>query len=134
MVVERLLMAIALFSVGVVVFQLYTRRQRQQAAHLAATDPLLAKVSATLPTVVYFYTPTCAPCTFQQSPALDRLAVEVGGEVQIVRVDASKQVEDAERWGVLTVPTTFVIGAGGKTNAINYGFAPIEQLKTQLAA
>jgi hypothetical protein len=47
-------------------------------------------------------------------------------------VDASAQPEVAQEWGVLSVPTTFVIDASGKPRFVNHGVANAEKLIQQL--
>jgi thioredoxin-like negative regulator of GroEL len=74
----------------------------------------------------------CAPCKTQQTPALARLQTELGDALQVVQIDATEQPEAAERWGVFSAPTTFVLDARGITQAVNYGVAGADKLRQQL--
>ncbi|MBL8130751.1 MAG: thioredoxin family protein [Anaerolineae bacterium] len=127
--IERLLIAFALLIVGYAVYQLYVRAQL---ARPAQGDPLLAGVPNGVPIILYFTTPMCIPCRTVQLPALNRLQQEV--PVSVVRVDATEQPEAADRWGVISAPTTFIIDSAGKTHAVNHGVADFEKLKRQLSS
>jgi thioredoxin 1 len=132
--IERLIAAAVLLVLGYLAYRLMIRRQKQQVAALAPLDPLLSGIRAGVPTIVYFTTPSCIPCKTQQAPALKRLQDELGDRVQIVRVDATEQPDAAQRWGVFSAPTTFVISECGETLAVNHGVADAQKLHKQLRA
>jgi protein-disulfide isomerase-like protein with CxxC motif len=56
----------------------------------------------------------------------------LGDEVQIIEVDASKRVDLANEWGVMSVPTTFIIDKNGQPRKINQGVTRAEKLLEQL--
>jgi hypothetical protein len=74
--------------------------------------------------VVLFTTPSCADCATQRA-LLDG--------VRVIEVDASARPGVATRFGVLTAPTTAVLGPDGGVKAVNHGFAGPEKLAAQLA-
>jgi len=82
--------------------------------------------------IVYFTTPTCAPCKTIQRPALESLKKELGERLQIIEVDASQRPDLAQDWGVLSVPTTFVIDSTGNPRHVNHGATSAEKLTNQL--
>jgi thioredoxin 1 len=84
--------------------------------------------------VLYFTTPDCLVCKTAQKPALQRLEAELAGAVQIVEIDATVETSVADYWGVLSVPTTFVIDANGQPRSINHGLTSKEKLQHQLEA
>ncbi|MCH7587825.1 MAG: thioredoxin family protein [Chloroflexi bacterium] len=86
------------------------------------------------PAILYFTTPDCIPCKTIQQPALDRIANIYGNRVQIIKVDATIQPKLADAWGVLSVPTTFIIDAKGRPRGVNHGPAGEKRLKSQLQA
>jgi thioredoxin 1 len=131
MPVERTLLTLALLALGAVMIWLVQSRLKRRASRLAQHDHLLAPYLGQA-AIVYFYSAACVPCRTLQGPALDRLARELGDRIQIVRVDAEADPEAAMRWGVLTAPTTFVIGADGRTRAVNHGYTSETVLKRQL--
>ena len=49
------------------------------------------------------------------------------------KIDASSQPDLASQWGVLSVPTTFVIDAQGNPRYVNHGVAPLDKLQRQFA-
>lgn len=81
------------------------------------------------PYVLYFSGPNCTICRTHQEPALSRLE-----GVSVEKVDAVERADLARRFSVYTVPTTVVIGADGRAQAVNYGYAPVEKLRKQLQA
>ena len=85
-----------------------------------------------IPTILYFTTPQCAPCQRQQRPAISRLLDELGDGVQVIEVNALEQPDAADRWGVLSVPTTFVLDGRGRPQDVNYGVAATDKLKRQI--
>lgn len=85
------------------------------------------------PAILYFTTPHCQPCKTIQRPALARLAGLVGDAVTVIQVDAQERPDLAEAWGVLSVPTTFLIDSSGEPRGVNHGTASAEKLLGQLA-
>jgi thioredoxin 1 len=85
-----------------------------------------------LPAVLYFTTPDCIPCKTVQRPALIRLQQVMGEALQLIEVDAALQPELADYWGVLSVPTTFIIDAHGIARGVNHGIASAEKLQAQI--
>ena len=131
--IERLVVVIVLALVGVALYQLSTRYQLRKAAHTAPADPLLGDFKPGVPTIVYFTTPTCAPCRLQQTPTLQQLQSEVGSAgLHVIRVDATIDPQAAERWGVFSVPTTFVLDRDGKPRTVYNGVVDSKTLKQQL--
>jgi len=99
------------------------------------TSALLADLGKLRPgafVLVYFTTPSCVPCKTVQRPAIESLDRLLGKALQVIEIDASQQPELASRWGVLSVPTTFVIDPRGEVRHINHGVARAERLLLQI--
>jgi len=94
--------------------------------------PGVENIGAGKPLLLYFTTPDCAPCKTMQRPAIERVWQLMGECLQVVEVDASTQPEIASRWGVLSVPTTFIIDTDGKPRHVNHGVANADKLIKQL--
>ena len=50
----------------------------------------------------------------------------------MIRVDATEDPEAARRWGVMSVPTTFVIDRQGKPRGVYNGVVDADTLKREL--
>lgn len=84
------------------------------------------------PVIVYFTTPDCAPCKTVQRPALDALVALFGEKLQIVEIDAAERPDLAKTWGVMSVPTTFLLDSHGEARYVNNGVTRVEKLMEQL--
>jgi thioredoxin 1 len=85
-----------------------------------------------VPGILYFTSPACLPCKTVQRPALERLQETLGEGVQVIEVDCSARPELADYWGVLSVPTTFILDAQGRARAVNHGVTREQKLMEQL--
>jgi thiol-disulfide isomerase/thioredoxin len=130
--IERLIAAVAIVMIGVVAWVAYNRWSIRQLASSTPTDPLLVPLQQGIPAVIYFTTPFCEPCRTLQRPTLDQLKAELGGQIQIVQIDGMEQPDVADRWGVMSVPTTFILDGDHKPRTVNRGVASLETLKKQL--
>lgn len=86
------------------------------------------------PAILYFTDPGCAPCLNVQDPALAELAAAFGPRLQVIKVQALKRADLTDAWGVLSLPTTFIIDAAGRPRGVNHGVARAGKLLGQLAA
>ena len=85
-----------------------------------------------IPAILYFTTPGCAPCKAVQRPALQNVQALLGERLQVIEVDAEARPDLANYWGVLSVPTTFIIDARGEPRRVNHGVASTDKLLGQL--
>ena len=131
--IERLIFAGILMALGAVAYCVVQRCHLSQLAKSVEIDPILSDLKRDVATIVYFTTPMCIPCKTQQQPALRKLQVELGDEqLQIVQIDATQDPSAAERWGVMSAPTTFVLDKMFQPKHINHGVADVNKLKRQL--
>jgi thiol-disulfide isomerase/thioredoxin len=84
------------------------------------------------PVIVYFTTPDCAPCKTVQRPALNRVSQLLGDSVEVVEIDATQRPDLAKKWGVMSVPTTFLLDARGEARYVNNGVTRAEKLMEQI--
>ncbi len=131
--IERLLIALVLLALGAILYRVYTARQLKRTSATNAIDPLLMGARPNTPIILYFTTPDCVPCRTVQMPVLDKLQTDLGENLQVIKVDATERPQDADRWGVLCSPTTFVIDSNGRTRAVNHGTAFYHTLRQQLS-
>jgi hypothetical protein len=125
----RILLTIGLVALSLLVYRFVNwvilRRAGKKHLGLDGYNPGRAAV-------LYFTMPGCMPCETTQKPALAQLKDITGGQVQVIQVDAVERADLAESWGVLSVPTTFVIDAKGEPRRVNHGVALAEKLLEQL--
>lgn len=84
--------------------------------------------------ILYFTTEQCVQCRELQEPALERLRSIWPSPLVIEKVNAIERRDLADRYKVMTVPTTAIFDNQGQLLEINYGYAPLEKLASQLAA
>ncbi len=125
---SRFLLAVFLICAGLLVYLLFNRLILRR----AAKNKQLPGARRGLPVIVYFTTPDCVPCRTVQRPALQKVQAVWGDRLQVIEVDATRQTELASRWGVLSVPTTFLLDSRGKPRFVNHGATRAEKLLEQL--
>ncbi|MFZ6019141.1 MAG: thioredoxin family protein [Chloroflexota bacterium] len=128
-VLSRILWAGLLIGAGVGFFLLVNRTILHRTAGLSRYLP---GWQPGRPVILYFTTPDCAPCRTIQRPALQRVQAEWGDRLQVIEVDATRYADLAKRWGVLSVPTTFLLDTSGKPRFVNHGVTRAEHLMDQL--
>lgn len=128
--IERLIIVVILAALGCLGCRLYNRRKLDRVTRTAQFDPVLLEFNAGTPGILLFTADFCAPCKLQQQPAIQRVVNETG--VQYIQVDVAANPEAAERWGVLSLPTTYILDKDGKPREVNHGITPAEKLKQQL--
>ncbi len=133
---DRMIILAAFTLLLATAYLFWRMRLQQQTQRLAAADPggpaeLAALPLASAPAVLYFTTPTCAQCRFQQTPALAQ-AQERLAELQVLKLDAIEHQRLADYYHVMTVPTTIVLNSQRRPVAINHGLATAERLLAQI--
>lgn len=127
----RALVAALIITVGIGAYLLVNRviLARARGRRLG-----LESILPGVPAVLYFTAPGCAPCQTIQRPALNQLKERLGDGLQVIEVDASARPDLADYWGVLSLPTTFVIDSKGRPRRVNHGAAGAEKLLRQIEA
>ncbi|MGI8608780.1 MAG: TlpA family protein disulfide reductase [Candidatus Dormibacteria bacterium] len=95
----------------------------------AAKEPALSQGVTTL---LFFTGEYCTTCKYRQKPAIETLRRDIEG-LRVLEIGAAREDGLARRFKVLSLPTTVLLAADGRVGAVNYGFAPMEQLQAQLA-
>lgn len=122
-------MALTIAGVGAGVYGLANRVALSRAAEKICG---LESFRLGIPAILYFTTPTCVPCKTTQRPAIQKIIDQLGDEIQIIEIDASIRTDLADYWGVLSVPTTFIIDKKGQPRHINNGVALTSKLLNQV--
>lgn len=131
-ILSRLLIALSLIAFGVLAYTAWNRWHLRHLGRTARRAPGLEAWRTGTPGILYFTTPECAPCRTLQRPALAQLQADLGAEVQVIEVDAAARPAVADHWGVLSVPTTFILDASGAPRHVNHGVTSAETLKRQV--
>jgi thiol-disulfide isomerase/thioredoxin len=128
-ILSRSFLALAIILVGIVGYWLTNQRLLVRAKSNIFT---LFQQLPNKPVIVYFTTPDCAPCKTVQRPALNRVTQLLGDSLEVVEIDATQRPDLAKTWGVMTVPTTFLLDARGEARYVNNGVTRAEKLMEQL--
>ncbi|MEE9507697.1 MAG: thioredoxin family protein [Anaerolineales bacterium] len=126
---ERLLLVIVISIAILLIYRISIRLSLRRRAQLGLN---LEQFQMGHPAILYFTTPNCMPCKTVQRPALDKISSYYGDEIQIIEINALTQPELADSWGVLSVPTTFIIDAKGRPRRVNHGATKADKLISQL--
>jgi thiol-disulfide isomerase/thioredoxin len=128
----RALWALAIISTGLLLYWLLNRfiLFRAEKKGLALPDNLPGARPG-VPAILYFTSPDCVPCKTVQRPALQKIQARLGDQLQVIEVDTYENPDLAVRWGVLSVPTTFIINRQGKLLFVNHGATRAEKLLEQ---
>jgi len=127
-VLTRAVLAFAIILGGLGIYLLYNWTLKLRTRDLLAD---LGPIRSGAFVLVYFTTPTCVPCKTVQRPAIQTVSQRLGDNMQVVEVDATEQPELANRWGVMSVPTTFLFDPRGQLRHVNHGVARAEKLLMQ---
>ena len=125
----RIVLAIVIVGFGIFAYWCVNQRSLLKAQNNALS---LFGALPDKPVIVYFTTPDCAPCKTIQRPALNKLSSLMGDKLQVIEIDATQRPDLAHQWGVMSVPTTFLLDARGEARYVNNGVARVEKLMEQL--
>ena len=125
----RFFLVVVISIAILIIYRLSIRLSLQRRAQLGLN---LEQYQLGYPTILYFTTPNCLPCKTVQRPALDKISSIYGDVIQIIEINALTQPELADNWGVLSVPTTFIIDTKGRPRRVNHGATKVDKLISQL--
>jgi thioredoxin 1 len=128
-VVLRFGLAVVIIGVAAFAYWMFNQRLLIRARHNVFT---LFHTLPNKPVLVYFTTPDCAPCKTIQRPAIHQISHVLGEKVEVIEIDATQRPDLAKVWGVMSVPTTFVLDASGEARYVNNGVARAEKLLEQI--
>ena len=65
-------------------------------------------------------------------PSLERFNASLKDEIQLMAIDVTTQPTLTDAWGVLSLPTTYIIDLISQPHGVNLGFATEKKLAAQL--
>ena len=125
----RLFLAIGIIILGAAAYWLINQRLLVRAKDNLLT---LFKTLPKKPVLVYFTTPDCAPCKTVQRPAIEQVRNLLGEKLHVIEINAYERPDLAKLWGVISVPTTFLLDARGEARYVNNGVARANKLMEQI--
>jgi thioredoxin 1 len=87
-------------------------------------------IKSDIPTLVDFYATWCGPCQMMH-PILDKLKIEMGTAIRILKIDVDKNQDVAEKFKVRGVPT-FVLFKKGEVKWRQSGAMDLNTLKKRV--
>lgn len=128
---ERLLFVFVVIVFALVGLTLMKRRQIALSTH---SSQQLNAIPAK-PTIVYFWSHGCLLCRNTQRPILERILAEYGDkELLLTEYNIDESAGIAQKWGVMTLPTTFLLDSAGRIRHVNNGVVVPEKLREQVEA
>lgn len=73
---------------------------------------------SSLPVLVDFYSPTCAPCNMM-FPVVENLAARRAGEISVIKINVDQNQQLAEAFGVRGVPTFVIVHKGNERDRMS---------------
>jgi thiol-disulfide isomerase/thioredoxin len=132
-VLSRLAFALAIILAGLVAYRLANRAILTRAAKKNPSGVNdIPGARKGVPAILYFTAPDCAPCKTIQRPALKKVQDRLGDRLQVIEIDAYERPDLASRWGVMSVPTTFLLDEEGRLLHVNHGATRAEKIIQQM--
>ena len=70
------------------------------------------------PVLVDFFAEWCGPCKMM-SPVIDKIAEELGESVKVGKVNTDENMDLAERFNIMSIPTIMIFKNGEVTKTFN---------------
>lgn len=74
-------------------------------------------IKSTIPVVVDFWAPWCAPCRIV-SPIVDELAKEYEGKVKVGKLNVDENADTASKYSIMSIPSLLIFQNGKPVKTI----------------
>lgn len=88
-------------------------------------------LNSSVPVLVDFFATWCGPCKMM-APVLDELGQELAGSAEVCKVDVDQEMELAQQFNIMSVPTMIVFKDGQAVQQF-VGVQPKQTLAAALA-
>lgn len=83
-------------------------------------------------TLLDFWAPWCGPCKIMD-PVIDELEKQLGGKVKVERINVDEAPDQAQQYGVMSIPT-YIVMKDGKEVGRKIGVTAKAELQKLLQA
>jgi thioredoxin 1 len=83
-------------------------------------------VESSVPVLIDFFATWCGPCRMM-APVIDEIAAEKAGEAAVYKIDIDENMEIAQKYGIMSIPT-FIVFKNGQPVAKTLGAQPKEKV------
>ena len=126
---ERLLIATGLIAAAVTGFSVIKKLQLSKIKNNGNDE----KIKPGIPAILYFWSSSCHVCKTIQRPMIELLLKEFFTDrIQFIDVNIEDEQSYADKWGVMTVPSSFIIDERGECKFANSGLVRKEILQSQI--
>ncbi len=132
--ITRLIIVLTIILLGTAAYFVMTRRHLGRLSQSNELKDSLPGYQTGQPAIVYFWSTTCTTCKTMQTPVIEDLHAGHGDSIQIVKINAGEHMDLAGQWGVMSVPTTFVLDVTGTVTHVNHGATRADKLLRQLGS
>lgn len=91
-----------------------------------AADWQAKVLDAAEPVLVDFFATWCGPCKMM-APVIDEVAAEKAGSAKVYKIDIDENMEIAQKYGVMSIPT-FIVFKNGEPAGKTLGAQPKEDI------
>ncbi len=122
---SRVLLSVGIFLAGWAIYRLVQYLQLRKAARISDLPPGYHYGKTA---VVVFSSPDCSVCKTVLLPMLNSLKQLPEINIQVIEMDVMQHARVSKEWGIMSVPTMYILDVNGKPKYVNHGVMPQKRL------